>query len=109
MGVLVLDSGNSIIKAKTANREVVFPHSIQPLTEGEYQKITSRASINGNSADYVRVNGKPYVVGEGAERHGLLVQRSGSARYAHDYYGILVVAALARLYELGREVASLAP
>jgi hypothetical protein len=62
MGVMILDAGSSIIKAKTVNREVVFPHAIQPLTEGEYQKITSRASINGNSADYIRVNGKPYVV-----------------------------------------------
>ena len=103
--MLVLDSGNSIIKAKTANKEVVFLHAIQPLTKGEYRKIVSRASIKGNSADYIRVNGKPYVVGESAERHGVLVQRSGSARYTNDYYGILAVAALSRLYERGREVA----
>jgi len=104
MGLLVLDSGNSIIKAKTANKDVVFPHALQPLTEGEYRKITSRASINVNSADYIRVNGKPYVICESAERHGVLVQRSGSARYTSDYYCILAVAALARLYERGREV-----
>ncbi len=77
MSVMILDAGNSIIKAKTANKEVVFPHAIQPLTEGEYQKIVSRASINGNSADYIRENGNPYVVGESAKRLGLLVQRSG--------------------------------
>jgi len=105
MGVLVLDAGNSIIKGKTVNKEVVFPHAIQPLTEGEYQKIISRASINGNSVDYVRINGKPYVVGESAERHGVLVQRSGSARYTRDYYGVLTVAALARIYGRGQEVA----
>jgi len=105
MSVMILDAGNSIIKAKTVNREVVFPHAIQALTEGEYQKIVSRASVNGNSADYVRVNGNPYVVGESAERHGVLVQRSGSARYTRDYYGILAVVALSRLYERGREMA----
>jgi hypothetical protein len=105
MSVMILDAGNSIIKAKIANGEIAFPHAIQPLTEGEYQKIISRASINGNSADYIRVNGKPYVIGESAERHGVLIQRSGSARYTRDYYGILAVAALARLYERGREVA----
>lgn len=105
MSVMILDAGNSIIKAKTANREVVFPHAIQPMIEGEYQKIISRASVNGNSADYVRVNGKPYVVGGSAERHGVLVQRSGSARYTRDYYGILAVVALSRLYERGREIA----
>jgi len=105
MSVMILDAGNSIIKAKIANGEITFPHAIQPLTEGEYQKIISRASINGTSADYLRVNGKPYVIGESAERHGVLVQRSGSSRYTRDYYGILAVGALARLYERGREVA----
>ena len=69
---MILDAGNSIIKAKIANGEIAFPHAIQPLTEGEYQKITSRASVNGISADYLRVNEKPYVVGESAERHGVL-------------------------------------
>ena len=53
------------------------------------------------SSDYVRVNGKPYVVGESAERHGVLVQRSGSARYTRNYYGVLAVAALPRLCECG--------
>ncbi len=105
MSVMILDAGNSIIKAKTANKEIAFPHAMQPLTEGEYLKITSRASINGTSADYLRVNGKPYVVGESAERHGVLAQRSGSSRYTRDYYGVLAVAALARLYERGREIA----
>jgi len=72
MSVMILDAGNSIIKVKTVNKEVVFPHAFQPLTEGEYQKIISRASVNGNSVDYVRVNGKPYGVGESGERHGVL-------------------------------------
>ena len=107
MSVMILDAGNSITKAKTVNREVVFPHAIQALTEGEYRKITSRASVNGNSADYIRVNGNPYVVGESAERHGVFVQRSGSARYTRDYYGILAVATLVRLYERGGKSLSL--
>lgn len=36
MSVLVLDAGNSIIKAKIARREnseIAFPHSLKPLTE----------------------------------------------------------------------------
>mgnify|MGYP001079673562 FL=1 len=45
MSVMILDAGNSIIKAKTANKEIAYPHAMQPLTEGEYQKITSRASF----------------------------------------------------------------
>ncbi len=39
MSVMVLDAGNSIIKAKIARRErgeVAFPHALRTLTENEY-------------------------------------------------------------------------
>ena len=39
MSVMVLDAGNSIIKAKIARREhgeVAFPHALKALTEAEY-------------------------------------------------------------------------
>ena len=107
MSVIVLDSGNSIIKAKIARRErgeVAFPHALRPLTENEYSNILARVSVSGLSPDYVRVNGKSYVVGESAERHGLVTQRTGTARYTRDYYGVLAAAALGRLYERGREI-----
>lgn len=89
MSVMVLDAGNSIIKAKIARREqgeVAFPHALRSLTENEYSNILARTSVSGLSPDYVRVNGKPYVVGESAERHGLVTQRTGTARYTQDYY-----------------------
>ncbi|MFC1879345.1 hypothetical protein ACFLZW_05480 [Chloroflexota bacterium] len=105
--VLILDAGNSIIKAKIARRErgeVAFPHALRPLTETEYNNILERSKTNGASADYVRINGRPYVVGESAERHGVHTQRTGSARYVRDYYGLFAAAVLGRLYERGREV-----
>jgi hypothetical protein len=107
MSVMVLDAGNSIIKAKIARREngeIAFPHALRQLTENEYQKILSRATTKGLSRNYLRVNGTPYVVGERAERHGVISQRTGASRYTRDYYGILAVAALAKLYERGREI-----
>ena len=48
MSVMVLDAGNSIIKAKIARRdngEIAFPHAMKQLTESEYEKITNRAGI----------------------------------------------------------------
>ena len=108
MSVMVLDCGNSIIKAKIARREqgeIVFPHAIRQLSESEYEKILIRARINGISNDYFRVNGQPYAVGESAERHGIVTPRSGTARYTKDYCGVLAAISLARLYERGREVA----
>ncbi len=104
MNVLVLDSGNSIIKGKTASRETAFPHALKALTESEYENILTRAGRSGPPPDYLRINGQPCVVGESAERHGTLTRRSGASRYRKDYYGMFVAAALARLYERGGEV-----
>jgi len=107
MSVMILDAGNSIIKAKIARKEqgeIIFPHAIRQLTETEYVNIVSRSGMTANMQDYLRINGQPYAVGESAERQGLVTQRSGAARYTKDYYGILAAAALGRLYERGREV-----
>ena len=106
MSVMILDAGNSIIKAKIARRErgeIAFPHAIKPLTEAEYSSIMDRAGTSGPPQDYLRINGQPYVVGASAERHGVQVQRIGAARYTRDYYGIFAAAALARLYERSME------
>jgi hypothetical protein len=107
MSVMILDAGNSIIKAKIARKEqgeIVFPHAIRQLTETEYKNVMDRQGKAGNNQDYLLINGKPYVVGESAERHGVTTQRSGAARYTRDYYGVLAAAALGRLYERGRDV-----
>jgi hypothetical protein len=108
MSVMVIDMGNSIIKAKISRRdrsEVAFPHAFRQLTEIDFEKILFRQQINGTTQDYFRVNGKPYVVWESAERHGLITKRSGTARYTKDYCGVLAAISLARLYDRGREVA----
>jgi hypothetical protein len=63
---MVLDAGNSIIKAKIARREkgeIAFPHAMKQLKESEYGKITNRAGIQNQSTDYMRINGKPFVKG----------------------------------------------
>jgi hypothetical protein len=107
MSGMILDAGNSIIKAKIAHKEqgeITFPHAIRQLTETEYANIVSRSGMTANMQDYLRINGQPYAVGKTDERQGLVTQRSGAARYTKDYYGILAAAALGRLYERGREV-----
>jgi hypothetical protein len=107
MSIMILDAGNSIIKAKIARREfgeIAFPHALQSLTENEYQTILSRAGKQAPPPDYIRVNGQPFVIGESAERHGLVTQRNGASRYTRDYYGIFAAATMGRLYERGGEV-----
>jgi hypothetical protein len=107
MSVMVIDTGNSMIKTKIARRErseIAFPHALRQLSESEYKKILSRVQINGNTQDYIRVNGIPYVVGESAERHGLITQRTGTARYTKDYSGVLAAISLSKMYKRAREV-----
>jgi hypothetical protein len=63
MSVMVLDAGNSIIKAKIARREngeIAFPNAMKQLTESDYEKITNRVGIQNQSMDYMRINGNPW-------------------------------------------------
>ena len=79
MSVIVLDAGNSIIKAKIARREngeIAFPHVMKQLTESEYEKITKRAGIQNQPIDYMRINGQLIGVGESAERHGIITNQN---------------------------------
>src|SRR5512139_1446153 len=107
MSVMILDAGNSIIKAKIARRErseIAFPHALKLLTEAEFTSILSRAGKQSSLQDYVCINGQPYVVGESAERHGVHTQRTGSSRYTRDYYGVFAAAVLGRFYERGMDI-----
>jgi hypothetical protein len=55
MSVMVLDAGNSIIKAKIARREngeIAFPHAMKKLMDNEYEKITNRVGLQNQSMDY---------------------------------------------------------
>ena len=84
--------------------EIAFPHAIKHLAEAVYTSILARAGASGPPPDYLRINGQPYVVGVGAERHGVQVQRTGAVRYTRDTYRAFAAAALARLYERSQEI-----
>jgi hypothetical protein len=105
MNVMILDAGNAVIKAKNAKGEVSYPHALKTLTETEYNNILTRSGRQGPPADYVKINGQAYVVGDSAERHGTLTRRSGAARYTADYYGVFVAATMARLFDRNTTVA----
>ena len=75
MSVMILDAGNSIIKAKIARREngeIAFPHAMKQLTESEYAKITNRAGIQSNDlppkTDPSRMRGSVEKEAENAKR-----------------------------------------
>ena len=101
---MILDVGNSLIKARRLSdgSEVVFNHALAELTEAEYQHLLTRT--NGKpSADYIRVNGKPYAYGWQAERYDL-IRRSRANKYTPDYYGVFAAIALAQLFNKNADV-----
>ncbi len=52
MSVMVLDAGNSIIKAKITRRqdgEIAFPHALRHLTEAEYGRIVKRGETGAEA------------------------------------------------------------
>ncbi len=94
---VVVDGGNSRIKAKSASREVAFIHSLIQLSETEWGQFTTR--LGRAHPDLVKVNGVPFIIDETAIRHGFEGRKFGSDRYNELYYGTLVAAGLARLYD----------
>lgn len=105
--IVALDAGHGSIKAKrAAGAEIEYPHALLQLTESKYQSIIKRYG-NGKGEiphDYIRVNDVPYAVGAAAERHGQPAKRTGAARYIPEYYGVLAIAALTRLYDQSCEL-----
>jgi len=62
MSFMVLNAGNSVIKAKIARRErskIAFPYAVKPLTEAENASILWRAGKQSSRQDYVCINGQP--------------------------------------------------
>lgn len=106
--VVVLDAGNSLIKAKSAGRETTYLHGLVRLTEAKYDELVRRSEQGlrrgGKSTELIRVNGVPYAYGEEAEKHGTVVRRARAARYTPDYYGVFAAIAMSHLYRQSGDV-----
>lgn len=95
--IVVLDAGNSIIKARSPENEIHFRHALVRLTDAEFSEIFARAQYK-IPPGYVRVNGIPYAYGERAESRGVITRQRGAARYHREYYGTLAAIALTQIY-----------
>lgn len=99
--LLSFDFGNGRGKWFNAVTDTVgdFRHAIARLSESTWRQVTSR---NGAiPAGYVRVNGKPYAVGDVARRYTIADKPNGAARYVEDYYGVALGFALSQAYPHG--------
>jgi hypothetical protein len=101
MAMIVLDAGNSRIKAKNGSgKEVDFIHSMAEISASAFGRIMARNGKAGDTSDYIYIENlqRYFVVGESAQDHGTHTQETGPARYRPDYYGVFALAAITRLY-----------
>jgi hypothetical protein len=103
MNTLIVDAGNSRIKAKRASgHEVDFAHALVEISPAKYHQVLESYGSTPPPADYIRIDDRCYVIGDTAESHGLVSPQTGPGRYSEEYYGALVVSAISRLYKSER-------
>lgn len=94
---VILDLGHSYEKAKLGTVEIIFPHALQEIAAARWIRDSQRTG--NTNPDYIRVNDLYCVVGDTAEFHGVSAFQAGASRYTREYYGVLMCAALTRLFD----------
>lgn len=93
---LIIDAGNSHVKAICDNQQVIFPHAFAAVMPHDYDDGLSRYG-RANGFDFVRINGQSYIVGATAE-HYQQQRLTGAPKYAREYYGVLFASTVARIF-----------
>lgn len=107
--VVIADLGNSLLKVavnatKDPLEEVVLPHAIVEISKAEFEDITQVFSGSEHGRpEYFMLNDHYYVAGTPAERYGQIKRRSGASKYTRDYYGVLLMSTLLRLFPEGHD------
>lgn len=97
---VVLDLGHSLLKARTAKgEEMTVPHALVQLSDAQYLDILKSYGVNKVPADFIRVNGIAYAVGQQAEQYGAVTRFTGAERYRREYIGVMAMSMIIRLYK----------
>lgn len=92
--VISADLGHSIIKSACGGVEHSFPHALIPLTSTEYEGVLSTFGSPPQGLLWIEGLGA-VVIGDDAERFGLVTRHTGAARYRRDYLCPLLLNAMA--------------
>jgi hypothetical protein len=90
------DGGHSIIKMRAGDAEHSFPHALIPLTVSEYEGALSTFGAPPNGLLWIEGFGA-FVIGDDAERFGLITRHTGAARYQRPYLCPLMLGAIAMM------------
>lgn len=107
MKVMVLDCGNSQIKAKTATQELCFPSLFAEISESKYNETLQMFGKNVPSDYFSLVLGyetRYFVVGESAALLGPTPAARGADKYRYEYFSVFVAAALSQMYKTNSDV-----
>ena len=96
---VILDLGHWGLKGivgDDARRRITIPHALNELNRDDWNNLVEI----GDHAHpgYIQVGTRYYEVGEIAQRHSA-VQAESIARYRRNYYGVLMCAVIAHLFE----------
>lgn len=99
---LIIDAGNSHVKAICENQIITFPHAFASVMPHEYDDGLSRYG-KANAFDFVRINGQSFLVGPTAEYYQQ--QRlTGAPKYAREYYGVFFASTVARIFHVNPDL-----
>lgn len=102
--LLSMDLGNGYGKGLDGNdHPVILPHAIHQLTPREFEEALTRSNGRLNE-DYIQIDESFWVTGESVYRHNPSpVLLRGARRYVPEYYGIMAMSMVARMYPYAQE------
>jgi hypothetical protein len=99
---VILDLGHYALKGIVGddeNRRAAIRHGILEMSRDDWRNIVDAGSLL--HPDYVRVGNGYYEIGQTALNHSGAPTIEGIDRYRRDYYGVLMCAMIARLFDPG--------
>ena len=101
---VVVDLGNSIVKmladvVDAVTSGIHFIHARVEIDEAQYQRLAHGYRGTASAYQYIKWNGRYFVVGEDAFSAGDVIRLEGRQKYSRDYYGIIFVSGILRLFD----------
>jgi len=99
---VILDLGHYALKGIVGdddNRRVSIRHGLLEMDRGEWVDLVD--AVNNQQPDYIQVSTRYFEVGQSALNHARTPTAEGTDRYRRHYYGVLMCATIARLFEPG--------
>lgn len=101
---VVVDLGNSVVKMMadvvgSITSGVHFTHARVEIDRAIYERLAHGYRGSVGAYQYIKWSDRYFVVGEDAFSAGDVIRLTGRQKYSRDYYGIIFVSGLLRLFD----------